>query len=350
MSLYERVRELPLVVEGYELGGHAYVISPEFTRKTTEIRLVGAGEEGLGEDVTYDAAEHDAQQARGPVLELAGEWTLDGFSRHLDAQPLFEREPERHAYVDYRRWAFESAALDLALRQAGRPLGDVVGRDPRPVSFVASGGLGDPPSTDRIGAFLSLYPTLRFKLDARPDWTDEIFAELQELGCVDSIDLKGQYSGTVVDNPPEPELYVRVLEAFPDAWIEDPALTDETVPLLEPHSARVTWDAPIHSVADIEALRWPPRTVNVKPSRFGTLERLFAAYDHCEAHGIGAYGGGQWELSVGRGHIQLLASLFHPDTPNDVAPGGYNATEPPDGLPASPMTVSARETGFLAVR
>ena len=41
---------------------------------------------------------------------------------------------------------------------------------------------------------------------------------------------------------------------------------------------------------------WPPRTVNVKPSRFGSIERLFAAYDYCEAHGIGAYGGGQWEL------------------------------------------------------
>jgi hypothetical protein len=121
------------------------------------------------------------------------------------------------------------------------------------------------------------------------------------------------------------------------------------VPLLEPHAERVTWDAPIHSVADIEALRWPPRTVNVKPSRFGSIERLLAAYDYCEAYGIGAYGGGQWELSIGRGHIQLLAALFHPDTPNDVAPGGYNAPEPSPDLPASPMPVVARETGFLAL-
>jgi O-succinylbenzoate synthase len=214
------------------------------------------------------------------------------------------------------------------------------------VTFVASGGLGDPPTTARLRAFLERYPGLRFKLDARPDWTDEIFAELQELGCVDSVDLKGQYSGTVVDNPPDPALYRRVIEAFPEAWIEDPALTPETVALLEPHADRVTWDAIIHSVADIEALRWPPRTVNVKPSRFGTIERLFATYEHCEAQGIGAYGGGQWELSIGRGHIQLLASLFHPDTPNDVAPGGYNAAEPVAGLPTSPMTVEQRRTGF----
>ena len=64
---------------------------------------------------------------------------------------------------------------------------------------------------------------------------------------------------------------------------------------------------------------------------------------------IGAYGGGQWELSIGRGHIQLLAALFHPDTPNDVAPGGYNAPQPSPDLPASPMPITARATGFLAV-
>jgi len=349
VSLYDAVRELALVVEGYELLGHEYVIGPEFTRKTTVVRLLGAGEEGLGEDVTYNADEQDAQQARGPILPLAGEWTLEGFSAHLDTLPLFEREPEMHAFLDYRRWAFESAALDLALRQAGRSLGDAVGREPRPLTFVASGGLGDPPSTTRIRSFLALYPSLRFKLDARPDWTDGIFAELRELGCVDSIDLKGQYTGTVVDNPPDPDLYRHVIEAFPDAWLEDPALTPETEALLEPHADRVTWDAIVHSVEDIEALRWPPRTVNVKPSRFGTVERLFATYEYCEERGIDSYGGGQWELSIGRGHIQLLAALFHPDTPNDVAPGGYNANEPPPGLPASPLTIEPRATGFLAL-
>ena len=349
MSLYDRVRELPLVVESYALEGREYVVGPEFTRKTTTIQLAGGGEEGLGEDVTYAPEDQDAQQARGPVLPLTGTWTLDSFSRHLAEQPLFEREPQQHAFLDYRRWAFESAALDLALRQAGRSLGKVVDREPRPVTFVASGGLGEPPSTDRLRSFLDLYPTLRFKLDARPDWSEEVFVELERLGCVDSIDLKGQYTGTVVDNPPDPELYRTVIERFPDAWLEDPALSPETEVLLETVSDRVTWDAPIHSVADIEALRWPPKTVNVKPSRFGSVARLFEAYDYCEQRGIAAYGGGQWELGVGRGHIQLLAALFHPSTPNDVAPGGYNATEPAHGLPTSPLTVTPRETGFQAL-
>ena len=209
-------------------------------------------------------------------------------------------------------------------------------------------GLGSPPSTERVHAWLELYPALRFKLDASPEWTDELVAELAATGAVDSIDLKGHYRGTVVDNPADPGLYRRVAEALPDAWIEDPALTDETVPVLEPHRDRLTWDAVIHSVEDIEALRWPPRTVNVKPSRFGSVERLFAAYDYCDEHGIGAYGGGQWELGPGRGQIQLLAALFHPDTPNDVAPREFNL-EPRPGLPGSPLAVEARETGFLAL-
>jgi hypothetical protein len=173
-------------------------------------------------------------------------------------------------------------------------------------------------------------------------------SELAGTGAVDSIDFKGHYQGTTVDTPPDAVLYRRVAEGLPGAWLEDPALTADTTPVLEPHRDRVTWDAPIHSVQDIEALLWPPRTVNVKPSRFGSVERLFAAYDYCEDHGIGAYGGGQWELGPGRGQIQLLASLFHPDTPNDVAPRAFNL-QPESGLPESPLEVKPRETGFFAL-
>ena len=85
----------------------------------------------------------------------------------------------------------------------------------------------------------------------------------------------------------------------------------------------------------------------MKPSRFGSVERLFAAYDYCDERAIGAYGGGQWELGPGRGQIQLLAALFHPGTPNDVAPREFNL-EPRAGLPESPLAVGQRETGFLA--
>jgi hypothetical protein len=102
----------------------------------------------------------------------------------------------------------------------------------------------------------------------------------------------------------------------------------------------------IHSVDDIKSQPWMPRMVNIKPSRFGPLRALFAGYDFCEENGIGAYGGGQWELGPGRGHIQYLASIFHPDTPNDVAPSGYNTAGTEPGLPPSPLEPLPTPTGF----
>ena len=349
MSLYDAVKELPLTVEAYDLDVRSLDVSSGFTRKTTTIRLLGGGEEGLGEDVTYDAAEHDAQLERGSALPLTGEWTVDSFSEPLAEQPLFAGTPEMHAFLDYRRWGFESAALDLALRQSGQTLGEAVGRELRPITFVVSLRLGEPPSLDRVKGWLEHYPSLRFKLDATSDWSDELVAELRELGCVDSIDFKGHYTGTLVDQGPDPALYRRVIEGLPGIWIEDPAVVDGTSELLVEVAPQVTWDAVIHSVEDIQALPWPPKTVNVKPSRFGSIDRLFAAYDYCEEQGIGAYGGGQFELGVGRGHIQYLAALFHPDTPNDVAPGGFNLPVPAAGLPSSPLKVTPRETGFQAL-
>jgi hypothetical protein len=187
---------------------------------------------------------------------------------------------------------------------------------------------------------------VRFKLDPTPSWDDALVAELAATGAVDSVDLKGLYSGSVVDNPADPVLYRRVAEGFPEAWIEDPALTDQTGPVLEPHRDRITWDAPIYGVDDIAGLPFPPKMVNVKPSRLGGLRSLLAAYEYCEAHGIRMYGGGQFELGVGRGQIQHLASIFHPDGPNDVAPGGFNDVDPPAGLPEPPLPVAAHTTGF----
>ena len=344
MSTFALVSDLPLLVDSYELERLEQPISSEFTRVTTQIHLRGGGEEGIGEDVTYSGEDHDRMHAaeRHP---LEGEWTIESFSDHLEGLELFPEPPGMPAFLDYRRWAFESSALDLALRQARRSLADVIGRAALPVRFVVSMRLGEPSSPDPVRRLLDEYPGTRFKLDPLPDWTPELVSELAALGAVDVVDLKGQYEGTVVDNPPNAELYRLVAEGFPEAWIEDPALTDETDEVLRPHRDRITWDAPIHSVADIEALPFPPRTINVKPSRFGPVERLFSAYDYCSERGIGMYGGGQFELGVGRGHIQYLASLFHPDSSNDVAPGGYNLALAP-GLPTSPLEPAAEPAGF----
>ncbi len=161
------------------------------------------------------------------------------------------------------------------------------------------------------------------------------------------MDFKSFYRGTVVDQAPDPVLYRRVVEAFPRAWIEDPdVVTAETAAALAGEHDRITWDAPIHSIADIEALPFPPRMVNIKPSRIGGLKKLCDTYDYCAQHGIGAYGGGQFELGPGRGQAQYLASVFHPDAPNDLAPAGFNVDDPPPGLPTSPLPPAPSRIGF----
>ena len=58
------------------------------------------------------------------------------------------------------------------------------------------------------------------------------------------------------------------------------------------------------------------------------------------------YGGGMGELGVARGQIQLLASMFSPDGPNDIAPSDFNALDPAPGLETSPLLVRPAATGL----
>src|SRR5690349_18117374 len=181
--MYEHLADLPLRIDGYRLERLARTVSSGFERVSTVFTLHGGGEEGAGEDVTYQPEAQEAQLAAGPVLDLAGEWTLGAFSAHLGALDLFPGfAPEQDAYRRYRRWGLESAALDLALRQAGTALHTLLARPPRPVTFVVSSRLGEPPSVAPVTGRLARYPDLRFKLDATPSWSDELIAELVALG------------------------------------------------------------------------------------------------------------------------------------------------------------------------
>jgi L-alanine-DL-glutamate epimerase-like enolase superfamily enzyme len=349
-AAYERLAALPIRIESYELSAHDREFG-EFTRPSTVVHLRGAGEEGIGEDVVYTALDHIAHRDAGPVLDLSAPRSLGEACELIGELDLFTgAPPDYEASRHYRRWAYESAALDLALRQSGMALWEVVERDPSPLRYVCStrlGSFGDEgrrSSTQAIEARLAKYPELEFKLDPENDWDAELIEEIAGLAPVRVLDLKGMYRGTPVDVDTDPELYRAVAEAFPDAYLEDPDLNDETREVLEPHDDRVTWDAPLHSLADVKQMA--RKAINSKPSRFGSLKELLEIYEHCEANGIAIYGGGQGELQCGRGQIQYLASLFHSETPNDVAPSGFNDPAVPTGMPTSPIDPAQSETGF----
>ena len=237
---------------------------------------------------------------------LSGVGTLAEAWERLDRLELFDRPPEHAVVRNYRRWAVEAAALDLALRQTGLSLGERLGRAPQPVRFVVS------PARSHLRRF----PDARLKVDAE---------DLERGLPVDIIDFKGTGDAGLVG---------RALELYPEALLEDPPVIDA--------GARVSWDIGIHSLDDVLRLSEPPAAVNVKPARLGGVATLLDLYAGCAREAIALYGGGQHELGPGRAQIQLLAALFHPDGPNDVAPGAYNDAEPPPGLPASPLEVSSR--------
>ena len=345
-SLWPRLAELPLVIEAYEFDRLNSVLAHEFERVTTHVRLVGAGTDGLGEDVSVHVEDGTSLHERQLSLRLEGEWTLASFSDHVASLELWPEPPEWAAAVRFRNWAFESAALDLALRQAGRSLHDALGLEPQPVRFVNSLGLGKEPSIEPVRRRLARSPGVRFKIDAEATWSPTLVDEVAATGAVDIIDFKGHYGFEVEDPEALGALYDRVIEAFPDAYLEDPHDLPEIAERLAGHVERVSYDSPIHGAEDIGATPLPGRAVNVKPSRIGSVRELLEVYARCAREGRPMYGGGMGELGVGRGQIELLAALFHPDGPNDVAPSAYNEDDPADELPPSPLAPRPDAIGF----
>jgi hypothetical protein len=334
-SLWKSFADLKVRIDDYSVERRELKVSDEFTRVTTTVVLHGGDDTGEGEDVTYTPSDHEGFPAHEM---LAGTWSLHEYSVRLDDLELFPAAPQMDASRDYRRWAFESAALDLALRQAGRPFHDVAGRSADSVRFVAS-------TRADIEPYRQLFPALEFKLDVAEDWDRALMERLAATDRVRVLDLKAYYRNTGVDLAPDPDLYRLVVECFPGVVIEDAWLEDGCREALAGAEDRLSFDAPIHSWSDVGSLPFEPRWLNIKPSRFGTLRGLLDCIDQCEASKISMYGGGQFELGPGRRQIQRLASVFYADGPNDVAPAEYNDGPARPELPQSPMPPS-EEPGF----
>jgi len=172
-STYHHVAGLPLVVERCELRPLVRDTSSGFTKVSIVVRLSCGSHAGEGEDITWDQIDQiEFLRGGGDLSWLHGTRTFDEFSTLLGLADLFPVEPIRESARFYRRWAFESAALDLALRQNGISLHEAVGRPAEPVSYVASVRIGDPPNLVPLRARLGVDPRLRFKLDPTRGWDD----------------------------------------------------------------------------------------------------------------------------------------------------------------------------------
>jgi hypothetical protein len=194
-ATYSRVADLPLRIDRGELVPLVRDTSSGFTKVSIVVRLTGDGHEGQGEDITWDQIDQIEQLRRaGDLSWLRGRRTLDEFSTLLGLADLFPVEPVRESARDYRRWAFESAALDLALRQSGVSLQDVVGRAAQPVNFVMSTRIADSSGLAALRALRGMDAALRFKLDLMPSWDHALLAELASLAAVEVVDMTSRWS------------------------------------------------------------------------------------------------------------------------------------------------------------
>src|SRR6202035_1263099 len=92
-SLWPRLAGLSLVIEACEYDRLPAVHAGEFERVTTHVRLVGAGADGLGEDVSVVREDGTALHEARLSLPLGGEWTLAGFCAHLATLELWPQPP-----------------------------------------------------------------------------------------------------------------------------------------------------------------------------------------------------------------------------------------------------------------
>ena len=204
-------------------------------------------------------------QARRGELPFAGHHTLDSFSLLQAGQS------------EYRRWAFESAALDLALKPGG-PLarrGDRTTAAATPLRRLDARREVSRTGSSSTRAALQARPRPRLgrrDLDRRSRRRAPSTRSTSRASTAASSARRRTRRCTRASP-----------EAFPEAWLEDPALTPRHHAALAAHRDRITWDAAIHEWSDVEALPFQPRCLNCKPSRFGSVRRLFDFYDACES-------------------------------------------------------------------
>ncbi len=352
-QLLDAALALPVEIERVATRQLVFGADSSWPRTSTLVQLHGGGSVGVGEDIAYSPeTQAELPQSFAARTDLVGEWTVGSLAAHLDANPL---HPVGGLRMDdkegYHRWAVEAAALDLALRQRGCDLAQLVGAAWQDVRVSLSMGLGDPPSATVVRRWRERDPEITFKIDAGTTWDPLLVAELAQLGdSIATVDMKALYHGDWIDNDFSPALYATIAQGLPNALIEDARLDSEDVrdAFHEDALLRLAWDYPITGPADVPGLPSStatfsdlrPGAINVKPSRFGSLQRLLDTIALCEREGIPCYAGGQYELGRGRTQVQAIASLCFADAPNDCAPAMFHGASPDaTDVPLGPVRV-----------
>ena len=299
--LQRRLIELPLHVEEAHVALDAIELPsyPDEPRPSSTVTLAGRQQTGVGENVAWTRNDHRNFQHRISGGDFAHRGSLGGFLRALGAIV-----PEAYPHA-----AIESAAVDLALRQARTNLEELAESDFSDTRYVRSFAASHDPLAE-LTAHLEQNPGIDIKVDVHPAWEEATLVRLAGLGSIAVLDFKHQ--GTLATQ-------TAVAEALPDPWLEDPGqLGQRPSGIL---ARRFSLDAALTSEKPQEMLqRMNPAAVNLKVPRMGGVLALLQAAAFCEAEKTPFYLGGMFEVSVGRAQARELASLLAPQAPNDLAP------------------------------
>lgn len=315
-ELAERIAALPIVIEGHSVETGSVAIEGYYEgrpRPTGEVSLIGGGHVGRGENVDWTPEDQDlfAAVCDGfvPRLGSHGRATIGELS-----VSLLESGGSPH-----HRAAIEAAAIELALRQTSTDLFHLADRPHRAIRHCWSIGRE---AIDRDGALtavtrlLETEPEARIKIDCLPaGWSEPTWRALASIGRVVVVDFKREGSAGQV---------ALAHRHLPEAWLEDPpasAIVGSGTAGLPPSGlARIALDGYVLRAADLDDPPIPPAAVNVKAPRVGGPLEALRCLDRCEDHGWHAYVGGMFEAGVGRRQARDLASLYTPDSWNDLAP------------------------------
>jgi L-alanine-DL-glutamate epimerase-like enolase superfamily enzyme len=324
-ALADALSRLPVLIDSARVEVSAVHVEgfSDGPRPTSVVTLAGGGAIGAGECVAWTMEEQERFAHLGPSLVTPGQTTIGELHDAI-------RSAER-----YHRAAVESAALDLALRQASTNLFALARRPPLPVAFCLSIGVEDvaragEPATAVFQA-LARHPLARIKIDVDPaGWSEWEWGELAGTGRVVVADFKRRGAASQVN---------RAYEALPDAWLEDPPL--DALGSDASWLGRVALDGYVQTAADLAPPPVTPGAVNIKAARMGGPLEALRALELCAREGWWAYVGGMFEVGPGRPQAQVIASLFTADAWNDVAP-----LVPGPGVETSRLEVRGDTAGF----
>lgn len=320
--LRQRLIELPIQLEAAHIVTDSVALAsyPGEPRPSSTAHLAGGGTSGQGENVAWTREAHLEFQRLVESQNWQGTSTLGVFHERL----------ARTVTGSYDRAALESAAIDLALRQAHLNLAELAGTDFCELRYVRSFAASLDPLPE-LYRHIKQAPSIGMKVDVHPHWSARTQRALAAIPSIEVLDFKHQGST---------EHQMEIAQALPWPWLEDPGCGSFVVGSGAPAQRlpallanRFSLDAALtaeHPEETLAAL--VPAAVNLKVPRMGGVLNLLTAAAFCETRKKPSYMGGMFEVSVGRTQARELASLLAPRGPNDLAPLNLSTN---DSFPAT---------------